>query len=84
MVGILDLEKAFRDNPIGQERLAVYFKYLKDLTIGQFEKSVKRIIMSDNFFPSIARIRDAAGANISSPPKSLSIDDINNLHTKTP
>jgi len=82
--GISDLEGAFRDAPLPDHRLATYYKFLKELNEGQFNLAVKKIIRTDksifyNFFPSIARILEAAGADIEPPPKTLTMEDIKRM-----
>lgn len=73
------LEDAFRVNSLTEGQLKVYRKYLQDLSDTEFEKGISKIIQNDNFFPSIARIREASGANSEPPPKALSIEDIERM-----
>ncbi len=75
-MGIYELEGAFRDNPFPEHRLTVYYKFLKDLNEGQFNMAVKKIIRSDQFFPSISRILEASGADTEPAPKALTLEDI--------
>jgi len=70
-----------KENKLSKIQYDIYYKYLKDLTNEQIMKAVKVIIKTYDisYFPSIAGIRNAAGANIEPPPKSLTIEDIQQL-----
>lgn len=76
---ILELESAFRvpeDRKMDAEMLKVWFRYLKNITSEQLHKATKSIIYNDTFFPSIARILDAAGVEGAPAPKALTREDI--------
>lgn len=81
---IMELQDGLRikkENKLSKRQYDIYFKYLKDLTPSQLMKSVKVIIQEDDiaYFPTVARIRNAAGIDVAPPPKDLSMEDINNL-----
>jgi len=74
----LRIKKEYHLSP---SQYKIYFKYLKDLTHEQLMKAVKVIIQTEDiaYFPTVARIRTAAGIDVAPPPKDLSMEDINNL-----
>jgi len=77
---VFELENAFRNkDPLTKDQVNVYFKHLKDLSRDQFERAVDEVIKTDNFFPSIGRIRDVAGADIGRAPRALTMKDIESM-----
>ena len=76
---ILELEDAFRvseERKMTKGQVELWFRHLKELNEPQLARAVKKIIRSDQFFPSIARILEAAGADVEPAPKALTLEDI--------
>jgi len=83
-VAVTELQNGLRIKKeywLDKDQYNIYFKYLKDLTHEQLMKAVKVIIQTEDiaYFPTVARIRTAAGIDVAPPPKDLSMEDINNL-----
>lgn len=51
--GIIRLEKAFRQQPLSQGTLEIYFEKLKGVDDGIWTQAVEEIIDKEDFFPSI-------------------------------
>ena len=79
---ILELEDAFRvseERKMTKGQVELWFRHLKELNEPQLARAVKKIIRADQFFPSIARILEASGADIEPAPKALTLEDIKRM-----
>lgn len=54
--GITRLEAAFRIKPLSKESCALYWELLHSLSEEKFLKEVENIIMTEDKFPSVARL----------------------------
>lgn len=70
------------ENALDQEQFDMYYKFLKGISYENLLKAVDKIIKTNDicFFPTIAKIRDFAGANVPPPPKALTKKDIENMY----
>ena len=57
--GIERLEAAFRQQPLPEKSLHVYYEFLKKYSNHQFVGAVEYCILNENFFPSIKTLMDA-------------------------
>ena len=63
--GVKRLEAAFRCQSLSNESLKIYFSNLQNIEDADFERAVNEIIDSEDFFPSISKIKKYCKGNIS-------------------
>ena len=59
------LEAAFRVQPLSDKSIGIYYDKLKEATDADIMRAAEEIIARENFFPSIAILRDYCNLTVS-------------------